>query len=49
MQAEESARNVDHGFIVITEGRKMLLRAEDRKSMEEWMEAFQKAASIAST
>eukprot|EP00729_Bicosta_minor_P025009 gene25009-13372_t len=46
--AEESARNVDHGFIVITEGRKMLLRAEDRKSMEEWMEAFQKAASIAS-
>ena len=47
--AEESARNEDHGFVCITEVRKILLRAEDRKSMVSWMEAFQKAASIAST
>eukprot|EP00039_Didymoeca_costata_P019611 m.338250 g.338250 ORF g.338250 m.338250 type:complete len:1050 (+) comp18353_c0_seq1:343-3492(+) len=43
--AEENAKNLDHGFVVIAQSKKILLRAESRVLMEEWMSAIKKASA----
>ncbi len=43
--AENSSKNVNHSFTVLTPFQQVVLAASSRKEMEEWVNAFKVAAS----